>query len=758
MTEIVTNRERFQTDWAAVDAIVRGEASDPFAVLGAHPFESDGRKYTAVRAFRPQMRDAILKSDGATYPMERVNDAGFFEVFIAEPPTNFSYTIVYTDYAENTFELADAYGFPPLLSDYELYLGSQGNYYKSYEKFGAHLKTVNGTTGVMFVLWAPSARRVSVVGDFNGWDGRVNPMRKHPDAGLWEIFIPGLGEGTIYKYEIKSLHNNYMVEKADPYGFFSEMRPRTASVVADLDSYEWQDSEWINTGRAKHNKVQAPMSIYELHLGSWRRRWDAADHDSSYMSYREMAQQLVDYIRGAGYTHIELLPISEHPFDGSWGYQTIGYYAVTSRFGPPQDFMYLVDLCHQNNIGVLVDWVPAHFPKDSHGLGYFDGTHLYEHADPRQGEHADWGTFVFNYGRNEVRQFLISNALFWLDKYHIDGLRVDAVASMLYLDYSRQPGEWVPNMYGGRENLEAIDFIRKMNEVVHGEFPHTLTCAEESTAWPMVTKPTYLGGLGFDLKWNMGWMHDILEYMETDPIYRRFHHKNLTFSMVYAFSENYILPFSHDEVVHLKKSMLDKMPGDEWQKFASLRALYGYMYAHPGKKLLFMGSEFGQWKEWNERTALQWELLDSPAHGGLLRFSSDLNRMYQREKALYEVDDAWEGFKWLNLHDSDNSTLGFLRAAKDPSDAIVVLCNFTPVPRHDYRIGVPIHGYYAEVLNSDSGTYWGSNMGNMGGVHSDEWAWGEYDYSISLTLPPLSAVYLRVPQPSPTAADVVADK
>jgi 1,4-alpha-glucan branching enzyme len=465
------------------------------------------------------------------------------------------------------------------------------------------------------------------------------------------------------------------------------------------------------------------------------------------MSYRELAVELVGYVKQMGFTHIELLPVSEHPFDGSWGYQTIGYYAATSRFGPPQDLMYLIDRCHQNNIGVFLDWVPAHFPKDQHGLALFDGTHLYEHADPRQGEHADWGTLIFNFGRNEVRNFLLSNALFWLDKYHIDGLRVDAVASLLYLDYSKGPGQWVPNQYGGRENLEAIDFIRRFNELVHLENPQVLTSAEDSTAWPMVTKPTFLGGLGFDMKWNMGWMHDMLDYMEQDPVFRRYHHNSLTFSLMYAFNENYILPFSHDEVVHLKKSLLDKMPGDAWQKFANLRAIYGYMYTHPGKKLLFMGNEFGQWSEWNERTALQWDLLDYPSHRGMQKYVEELNRLYQAEPALYEVDDSWEGFQWLELRDNENSTLAFLRRAKDPSDELIVVLNFTPVPRANYRIGVPTPGYYQEIFNSDSSEFWGGDVGNYGGKESENLAWGGHFHSLNLTIPPLGILILRSPRP-----------
>jgi 1,4-alpha-glucan branching enzyme len=633
-----------------------------------------------------------------------------------------------------------------LLTEFDLQLIGEGNFYRSYEKMGAHVVEKNGVKGVNFLVWAPNAEWVAVIGDFNDWDNTKHPMSHHLPQGVWELFVPGLATGEKYKFAIKSNFHNYYVEKSDPYGFFSEMRPNTASIVAELNTYTWGDEEWITKNRKKNNTLNSPISVYEVHLGSWRRRWNAATHDESYLTYQEMADQLVNYVSEMGYTHIEVLPVSEHPFDGSWGYQTTGYFAVTSRFGPPEDFMYLVDKCHQHNIGIILDWVPAHFPKDQVGLGYFDGTHLYEHADPRQGEHQDWGTLIFNFGRNEVRNFLLSNALFWLDKYHIDGLRVDAVAAMLYLDYSREPGSWVPNQYGGRENIEAIEFLQRFNYLVHTEFPDVITCAEESTAWPMVTKPTYTGGLGFDFKWNMGWMHDMLDYMGRNSIFRRYHHSNLTFSLLYAFSENFILPLSHDEVVHLKHSLLDKMPGDVWQKFANLRAFYGYFYTHPGKKLLFMGGEFGQWKEWNERTALQWELLAFPSHQGLQNLVRDLNHLYKNEPALYEVETSWEGFQWLELRDADNSTLAFLRRGRNPAEELIIVCNFTPVPRQHYRIGVPKPGYYQEILNSDSETYWGSNMGNSGGVWSENIAWAGHYHSLSLTLPPLSTVIFRSPK------------
>lgn len=743
MTEIANN-PRLNPSEADMAALAGGYHGDPFAVLGPHTVQLDGQAYRVVRAFLPRANQVQLKFDGNTVPMQKIHPDGLYQA-VVEGDTDFKYTLAQSDFNGHTWDAYDPYSFGQTLTDFDLHLIHEGTHFRTYEKLGAHLKEVDGVKGVGFAVWAPNAIRVSVVGDFNQWDGRVLPMRKHPNQGIFEIFVPGLTAGSTYKYEIKSSVNNYLVEKADPYGFFSEMRPKTASVVADLDKYEWHDQEWLSKGITEHNAVKAPISVYEMHLGSWRRRWGTSDHDSSFLNYREIADQLVPYIKDTGFSHIEILPISEHPFDGSWGYQTIGYYSVTSRFGSPEDFMYLVDKCHQNNIGVILDWVPAHFPKDLHGLSLFDGTHLYEHADPRQGEHADWGTLIFNFGRNEVRNFLLSNALFWLDKYHLDGLRVDAVASLLYLDYSRQPGQWIPNQYGGRENLEAIDFIRRFNELVHADKPNVLTYAEESTSWPMVTRPTYMGGLGFDLKWNMGWMHDMLDYMEQDPIFRRYHHNSLTFSLMYAFTEQFILPFSHDEVVHLKKSMLNKMPGNDWQKFANLRTLYGYMFTHPGKKLLFMGGEFGQWSEWNERTALDWDLLKHPSHEGLRKYVGALNRLYQSEPALYEVDDSWDGFQWLEFRDNENSTLSFMRKAKDPGNYLVVCCNFTPMPRYNYRIGVPDPGYYKEILNSDAGDYWGGNVGNMGGVQSENLAWGGHYHSISLTLPPLGIIVLASP-------------
>ncbi len=588
-----------------------------------------------------------------------------------------------------------------------------------------------------FAVWAPNATGVSIVGDFNEWDTRRHPMRKHIPSGVWELFLPGIKAGAIYKYQIR--HRDQSFEKSDPYGFAAEVPPRTASKVADLESYAWGDTQWM-ADRFRTNALDAPMAVYEVHLGSWRR---PADDPNRWLSYRELAPMLVEYCQQMGYTHLELMPVSEHPFSGSWGYQTVGYFAATSRYGSPEDFMYFVDYCHQNGIGVIIDWVPAHFPRDAHGLRLFDGTHLYEHADPRQGEHPDWGTLIFNYGRNEVRNYLVSNALFWLDRYHIDGLRVDAVASMIYLDYSRGPGQWIPNEHGGRENLRAISFLKEFNEQTHQQYPGALTIAEESTAWTGVSRPTYLGGLGFSLKWNMGWMNDTLRYMHHDPVHRKYHHDELTFSLIYAFTENFVLPFSHDEIVHGKGSLMDQMPGDLWQKFANLRLLYAYMYSHPGKKLMFMGCEFGQWNEWNYDTSLQWDLLQWESHQGLQRFVGDLNKLYRREPALHQVDFDHSGFEWIDCHNWEQSTLAYVRRAKDPQDFLVVACNFTPVPRTGHRLGVPELCWYEEILNSDSTYYGGSNLGNGPGMMAEELPWDGRPYSVPIVLPPLGVVALK---------------
>jgi len=625
-----------------------------------------------------------------------------------------------------------------ILTDFDLHLISEGSHYRTYEKLGAHPKIIEGTAGITFCVWAPNAEYVSVTGDFNAWNPDASPMKARGDSGIWECFIPSLPVGALYKYHVRSRFEGYSAEKADPYGFAAEIRPQTASKVWDLNGYRWNDQAWMET-RPRRNIHTSAMSTYEVHLGSWMRV--PAENDR-WLTYRELAHKLADYVHEMGFTHVELMPVSEHPFDGSWGYQTVGYFAPTSRFGSPDDFMYLVDTLHQRGIGVVLDWVPAHFPKDEHGLGYFDGTHLYEHADPRQGSHPDWGTFIFNYGRSEVRDFLLSNAVFWLDKYHIDALRVDAVASILYLDYGRKEGEWIPNQYGGRENLEAVSFLRRVNEVVHAEFPGVTVIAEESTAWPGVSRPVYLGGLGFGFKWNMGWMHDMLQYMSKDPVFRSHHHKLITFSMLYAFSENFILPFSHDEIVYGKGSMLRKMPGDDWQKFANLRLLYGFMYGHPGKKLLFMGNEFGQWNEWNHDTSLDWDLLEQSSHRGLQRWVRDLNTYYRSDPALYEADFDSAGFEWIDCDDNRTSVVSFLRRSPRGENTVFV-CNFTPVPRHNYRIGVPSGGFWKEELNSDAPLYGGSGQGNSGGVHAAPLPIHGRPYSLTLTLPPLAVVVFR---------------
>lgn len=627
----------------------------------------------------------------------------------------------------------------PFITDLDLHLFGEGRHYKIYEKLGAHIIEMNGIKGVHFALWAPNVRGVSVIGDFNRWNKKTHPMKPRGSSGVWELFIPGIGEGEIYKFWIRSRFGNYAEEKADPFGFYFEVRPKSATIVYDIDKFKWTDHEWLSE-REKKNWLESPISIYEVHPNSWRR---VPEEGNRFLTYRELAHTLIPYVKEMGYTHIELLPIMEHPLDESWGYQLIGYFAPTSRFGTPEDFMYFVNQCHLNNIGVILDWVPAHFPKDPHGLARFDGTYLYEHEDQRKGEHKDWGTSIFNYGRNEVGNFLLSSALFWLEKYHIDGLRLDAVASMLYLNYSRKPGDWIPNIYGGNENLEAIAFLKRFNEIVHQYHLGVLTIAEESTAWPMVSRPTYVGGLGFSLKWNMGWMHDILEYFSKDPIHRKYHHNNLTFSLLYAFTENFILVLSHDEVVHGKRSILDKMPGDLWQRFANARLLYGFMYCHPGKKLLFMGGEIGQWVEWRFNESLDWHLLQYEPHQRVQRYVKDLNNLYRQEPALYEIDFHHTGFEWIDFGDWEQSIVSFIRRAKNPEDFLVMVFNFTPVPRFGYRIGVPQRGFYKELLNSDSGIYGGSNIGNSGGLEAEPIPWHGRPFSLNLTLPPLGMVIFK---------------
>ena len=626
-----------------------------------------------------------------------------------------------------------------LFTAQDIYLFKEGSHFKLYDKLGAHPLSVEGVAGTYFAVWAPNAERVSVMGDFNGWDNASHPLRVRTDgSGIWEGFIPGLPAGTTYKYHVASRYNGYRVDKGDPFAFRWELPPLTASTVWNL-SYEWGDGEWMKN-RSRSNALDAPWAAYEMHLGSWRR---VPEEGNRFLTYREMAPYLVNYLRETGFTHVEFLPVMEHPFYGSWGYEMLGYFAPTSRYGTPQDFMYLIDLLHQNGIGVILDWVPSHFPDDAHGLSYFDGTYLYEHADPRRRFHPEWKSYIFNHGRNEVKQFLISSALFWFERYHIDGLRVDAVASMLYLDYGRKEGEWIPNEFGGKENLEAIAFIKRFNEAVYGNQPDGQTIAEESTSWPMVSRPVYIGGLGFGMKWNMGWMHDTLEYFSQDPLYRKYHHNQLTFSIWYAFYENFILSLSHDEVVFGKGSLLRKMPGDDWQKFANLRLLLGYMYGHPGKKLLFMGGEFGQWDEWYHEKSLDWHLLESPPHQGVQRWVKDLNGFYRAETAFHELDFRMEGFEWIDHRAGDMSVLSFIRKGKTTSDIILVVCNFTPVPRRNYRVGVPRGGFWAEVLNSDAKLYGGTGYGNFGGVEAAPLPAHGRDHSLSLTLPPLGVLFFK---------------
>ncbi|MCB9756918.1 MAG: 1,4-alpha-glucan branching protein GlgB [Candidatus Omnitrophica bacterium] len=625
------------------------------------------------------------------------------------------------------------------ITDHDIYLFREGNHLKLYEKLGSHCIEKDGKRGVHFAVWAPNAQSVSVVGDFNYWTKGQHPLFARWDSsGIWEGFIEGIGKGALYKYSIVSNNQNYSVEKRDPYAFFNENPPKTASIVWDLDN-TWNDQQWMKK-RYQHNALDKPMSIYEIHLGSWRR---VIEENNRYLTYRELAQQLVDYIKEIGFTHVEFLPVMEHPFYGSWGYQSIGYFAPTNRYGTPQDFMFLIDMLHQNDIGVILDWVPSHFPSDEHGLVYFDGTKLYEHADEREGFHPDWKSYIFNCGRVEVKEFLISSAIFWLEKYHVDGLRVDAVASMLYRDYSRKAGEWIPNKYGGRENLESIDFLKQLNKTVYEYFPDTQVIAEESTAWPSVSRPLYLGGLGFGMKWNMGWMHDTLSYFAQDPIYRKYHHGELTFSYLYAFTENFVLSLSHDEVVHGKGSLINKMPGDLWQKFANLRLLFAYMFTHPGKKLLFMGSEIGQWTEWNHEKSLDWHLLSYPAHSGLQRCVKDLNALYKREPALYQTDFSAAGFHCVDASDAQQSIISFLRKTQDSSEDILIVCNFTPAVRLAYRVGVPQSGYWREILNTDAQEYGGSGQGNCGGKDSDPVAIHGFYHSLSLTLPPLGIVVFK---------------
>lgn len=725
---IARNKDKITPD---LQRILDACHHDPFSVLGRH---NVNKTEDIIRVFLPRAEQVRIV-DG-NIPLQRVGTTDIFQWQGDASQLPIRYRLSWLNDQGQRQTGHDPYCFEPILSEYDLHLFGEGKHWHAYSFLGARVIEVDGVSGVLFATWAPNAERISVVGDFNHWDGRCHPMRVRGGSGIWELFIPDLCADAVYKFEIRSNRGGQILLKSDPYGRCFELRPNTASIVTNNIPYEWQDDNWMKE-RAERDWLHTPLSVYEVHLGSWQ-----LDEHGGFLNYHELAIRLVEYVKKLGFTHIELLPITEHPFDGSWGYQTIGYYAPTSRFGTPDEFRFFVDYCHKNGIGVLLDWAPGHFPKDATGLACFDGSALYEHEDPRLGEHKDWGTLIFNYGRNEVRNFLFSSAIYWLEEFHIDGLRVDAVASMLYLDYSRNAGEWVPNMYGGRENLDAIHFVRQLNEVTHDLHPGTLIMAEESTSWPMVSRPIYLGGLGFSMKWNMGWMNDTLQYISKDPVHRHYHHDKLTFSLLYAFTENFILPFSHDEVVHGKGSMLSKMPGDEWQRFANLRLLYCYMFTHPGKKLLFMGCEFGQGNEWNHATTLDWYVLDYPLHQGIQQLVGDLNNTYCNTPALYRSDFEHHGFEWIDCNDAAQSVLVYLR--RDGDDFIITALNFTPMPRLNYRIGVPAAGIYQEIINTDSEYYGGSNLGNSGGIHSEPIQWMGRPHSIEIILPPLAGVIIRL--------------
>ncbi|HEY8118941.1 MAG TPA: 1,4-alpha-glucan branching protein GlgB [Methylophilaceae bacterium] len=718
-----------------LNLILGAKHHDPFSYLGLH--ETSGKQ--VFRAFLPYADKLWLKVAEEWVQLQRCHTDGLYEwsnegdkKILAKAPC-----LLRIQTGGTTQEQHDPYSFGAMLTADELYLLGEGRLKESYKTLGAHVCEQHGIQGVRFAVWAPNAERVSMTGNFNRWDGRIHPMRAHGSSGVWEIFIPGLQLGELYKYEIRNRHTGSILTKTDPYGFSFEKRPGTASKVTALGQHKWQDKAWLKA-RAEWDWLHAPFNCYEVHLGSWRR-----NEHGRFLNYRELASQLVPYVKEMGYTHIELLPVSEHPLNESWGYQTTGYFGVTNRFGTPDDLRFFIDACHQAHIGVILDWVPGHFPKDDWALARFDGTALYEHEDPRLGEHQEWGTYIFNYGRNEVRNFLIANANYWLSEFHIDGLRVDAVASMLYLDYSRKHGEWLPNKFGGRENLDAIEFMKQLNVMVHEDFPGALTIAEESTAWPMISRPVYLGGLGFSMKWNMGWMNDTLAYIEQDPVHRRYHHDKLTFGQLYAYSENFVLPFSHDEVVHGKRSLLDKMPGDTWQKFANLRLLLTYQMTAPGKKLNFMGNEFGQGREWNVNNSLDWHLLSTHWHKGVQQACHDLSHLYKNLRALHELDFEQRGFDWIDCRDTDQSIISYQRRARDGS-FVVILLNFTPVLRDGYRIGVPIAGHYVELFNSDAECYGGSNQGNGNGLQTEDFSWMGHKQSLVLTLPPLGGLVLQL--------------
>jgi len=727
--------------------VVNFEEDEPFDVLGPHALE--GTDGSVIRAFLPHAHRAWIRLPGkAKTTMKKIDDRGLFEVWFNKPlGDGLRYKVGYENKLGTLIEREDPYAFLPAITDMDLCLLSEGNLFKSYEKLGSRAMTLNGTKGAHFAVWAPNARSVSIVGNFNHWQPGAHPMTRVHFSGLWSLFVPGLDNGEVYKYSIRSRHDNRLRMKSDPYAFGSELRPKTASIVTSLEKHKWRDNKWIKK-RRESNYLAAPISIYEVHLGSWKL---AGKHDWERMNYRDLAHELVNHVKAHGYTHIELMPIMEHPLDESWGYQVVSFYAPTSRFGTPQDFMYFVDYCHRHDVGVILDWVPAHFPRDEHGLADFDGAPLYNYADWKKGEQRDWGTLVFDYEKNEVRNFLISNALFWLDKYHIDGLRVDAVASMLYLDYSRKDGEWQPNIYGGRENLEAMDLIKKLNEIVHANHPGVLTIAEESTDWPGVSKPTYLSGLGFSLKWNMGWMHDILDYFEKDPIYRKYHQGMLTFALLYAFSEKFVLPISHDEVVYGKRSLLEKMPGDDWQKFANCRLFFAFMFGHPGKKLNFMTNDIGQRAEWNCKKSLDWHLTHHEPHRQLELFFKDLQNLYTQLPALHEMDCDPNGFEWIDFKDSDASVISFIRWSRDKKQALIFVFNMTPVTRQSYRIGVPREGRYQEVLNSDAAEYGGSGIGNYGGYFAERIAWHGHPASLPVNTPPLGCIVFLWNENAPSA-------
>jgi 1,4-alpha-glucan branching enzyme len=718
------------------EALIKGDCYEPHRILGGHPYQNKQKKGVIIRAFHPDARKVLILMEDQTREMSRAHPGGIFEADIDNLVWPFSYRFLFFFKDGNQWTTEDPYRFSPTLGEMDLHLFNEGNHLRLYEVLGAHLRNIEGVSGVSFALWAPNAKRVSLLAEFNHWDGRLSPMRVLGSSGIWELFIPGLKPGLLYKFEIKTRTGHLRI-KTDPLAFSMEKPPAMCARIWDLSKYQWGDGQWIKE-RAGISLRHSPMAIYECHLGSFRR---VPEEGHRPLTYRELAPLIIGEMKRYGFTHLELLPVAEHPFEGSWGYQVTGYYAPTSRYGTPDDFRFLVDACHQAGIGVILDWVPAHFPKDDYSLRLFDGTALYEHADPKKGEHQDWGTLIFNYNRNEVRNFLLANALFWLDQYHVDGLRVDAVASMIYLDYSRKEGEWIPNPYGGRENLEAISFLRTLNEKVYGLFPGCFTIAEESTDWRGVTSPVYLGGLGFGFKWNMGWMHDTLSYFSKDPVHRSFHHNDLTFSMLYTYTENFILPFSHDEIVHGKGSLLSKMPGDTWQKFANLRAMLGYLYTHPGKKLLFMGTELAMEREWDHDQSLDWHLAEDPMRIGFQNFMADLGRFYVTEPALWEKDQQPEGFRWIDCQDWQQSVVFYVR--RSDKSWVVVAVNLTPVPRFNYRIGVPAAPYYREEINSDSEWYGGSNLGNQGRIRTDPLPFHSYAQSLTLILPPLSCLILR---------------